>query len=110
MMRSDSARLRRAVKFCYRVRFEKQRIDETPHLTQRLGMKQDDSVVDSQRRCHWTAIGPVQRNGAQASIEESDDDAWAAERLHEPHRRQGEPDQRVYGVGDDHRFPRGYLG
>lgn len=87
MMRNDSARLRRAVKFCCRVRFEEQRIDETSHLTQRLGMEQDDLIVDSQRRCHRTAIGPVQRNGAQASIEESDDDAWAPKRLHEPHRR-----------------------
>jgi hypothetical protein len=50
-------------------------------------MEQDASIVDAQRRCYRTAISPVQRNGAQASIEKSDDDAWAAERLHEPHRR-----------------------
>lgn len=109
MMSRDSARLRRGVKFCCRDRFKEQRIDETADLTQRLGMEQQDSIVDSQGRRHRMAIGPVQGNGTQAPIGKSDDDPRTAERLLEPHRRQCEPDQRVYGVGDDHRFPRGYL-
>lgn len=110
MMSRDSARLRRGVKFRCRVRFEEQRIDQTAHLNQSLGMEQQDSLVDAQGRRHRMAIGPVQGNSPQAPIGKPDDDPRTAERLLQPHRRQGEPDQRVYGVGDDHRFPRGYLG
>lgn len=73
-------------------------------------MEQQDSIVGAQGRCPQMAIGPVQGNSPRAPVGKADDDPRTAERLFEPHRGQGEPDQRVYGVGDDHRFPRGYLG